>query len=43
MQMYSDGISFSLSNRANAPLIKVNANTDVVGALLNAEVQAATL
>jgi hypothetical protein len=39
MQVYSDGISFSLSNRQNAPLIKVTINTDVLAALLNAAIQ----
>jgi hypothetical protein len=39
MQVYSDGISFSLSNRQNAPLIKVTINTDVLAALLNAAMQ----
>ena len=43
MQLYSDAISFSLSNRVNAPLIKVTMNTDVLGALLNAAVQAANV
>jgi hypothetical protein len=41
MQLYTDGISFSLSNRQNAPLLKVAMNTDVLGALLNAAIQAA--
>jgi hypothetical protein len=39
MHMYIDAISFSLSNRQNAPLIKVTVNTDVLAALLNAAVQ----
>lgn len=39
MQVYSDGISFSLSNRQNAPLITVTINTDVLAALLNAAIQ----
>ena len=41
MQVFSDGISFSLSNRQNAPLLKVTMNTDVLAALLNAAMQAA--
>src|SRR5207249_9377954 len=41
MQLYSDAIGFSLSNRQNAPLVRVTMNTDVLGALLNAAVQAA--
>jgi hypothetical protein len=40
MQVFSDAISFSLSNRQNAPLIKVAIDTDVLGALLNAAAQA---
>jgi hypothetical protein len=40
MHLYTDGISFSLSNRQNAPLIKVTMNTDVLGALINAAMQA---
>jgi hypothetical protein len=40
MQLYTDAISFSLSNRQNAPLIKVTMNTDVLGALINAAIQA---
>ena len=40
MHLFADAISFSLSNRQNAPLIKVAMNTDVLGALLNAAVQA---
>lgn len=40
MHLFSDAISFSLSNRQNAPMIKVTVNTDVLGALLNAAVQA---
>lgn len=39
MQMYADAISFSLSNRQNAPLIRVTMNTDVLAALLNAAAQ----
>ena len=41
MHLFSDAISFSLSNRQNAPLIRVAMNIDVLGALLNAAVQAA--
>jgi hypothetical protein len=41
MQLFSDAISFSLSNRQNAPLIKVTMNTDVLGALINAAIQEA--
>ena len=40
MHLFSDAISFSLSNRQNAPLIRVAMNIDVLGALLNAAVQA---
>ncbi len=40
MHLFADAISFSLSNRQNAPLIKVAMNTDVLGALLNAAIQA---
>jgi hypothetical protein len=40
MQLFTDAISFSLSNRQNAPLIKVTTNTDVLGALINAAIQA---
>jgi len=39
MNMYADAISFSLSNRQNAPLIKLGMSTDVVAALLNAAIQ----
>lgn len=39
LHQYSDAISFSLSNRQNAPLIKVGMNTDVLAALLNAAIQ----
>lgn len=42
MHLFSDAISFSLSNRQNAPLIKMGMNTDVLGALLNAAVQASS-
>ena len=38
---YSDAISFSLSNRQNAPLIKFTVSADVVAALLNAAIQKA--
>jgi hypothetical protein len=39
MNMFSDAISFSLSNRQNAPLIKLGMSTDVMAALLNAAIQ----
>ncbi len=39
MNMFSDAISFSLSSRQNAPLIKVTISTDVLAALLNAAIQ----
>jgi hypothetical protein len=42
MHLFADAISFSLTNRQNAPLIKVAMDTDVLGALLNAAVQAAS-
>jgi hypothetical protein len=41
MNLYSDAIQFSLSNRQNAPLFKITMNTDVLGALINAAMQAA--
>jgi hypothetical protein len=41
MHLYTDAIQFSLSNRQSAPLIKVTISTDVLGALLNAAMQAA--
>jgi hypothetical protein len=41
MKLYTDAIQFSLSNRQTAPLIRVTINTDVLGALLNAAIQAA--
>jgi hypothetical protein len=41
MHLYSDAVSFSLSNRQDAPLIQVSGvDVDVLGALLNATVQA---
>jgi hypothetical protein len=39
MNVFSDAISFSISNRQNAPLIKVTISTDVLAALLNAAIQ----
>jgi hypothetical protein len=39
MQQYTDAISFSLSNRQNAPLIKVTIDTEVLAALINASAQ----
>ena len=42
MHLYADAIQFSLSNRQTAPLIRVETNTDVLGALLNAAISAAT-
>lgn len=39
MNVFSDGTSFSHSNRQNAPLIKLTMNTGVVAALLNAAIQ----
>jgi hypothetical protein len=39
MNVFSDAISFSLSNRQNAPLIKVSISTDILVALLNAAIQ----
>lgn len=41
MNLYSDGIQFSLSNRQNAPLFRISMSTDVLGALINAAMQAA--
>jgi hypothetical protein len=41
MNLYSDAIQFSLSNRQNAPLFRVSMSTDVLGALINAAMQAA--
>jgi len=41
MNLYSDGIQFSLSNRQNAPLFRISMTTDVLGALINAAMQAA--
>jgi hypothetical protein len=38
MHQYADAISFSLSNRQTAPLIKVTLDTDVLAALLNAAI-----
>jgi hypothetical protein len=43
MELYTDAIQFSLSNRQSAPLIRVTINTDVLGALVNAAMQAADL
>jgi hypothetical protein len=42
MHLYTDAIRFSLSNRQNAPLVKVTMNTDVLGALINGAIQAAS-
>ncbi|HVM58454.1 MAG TPA: hypothetical protein VMT74_13400 [Gaiellaceae bacterium] len=39
MELYSDGVRLSLSNRQSAPLFKVTCSTDVLGALLNAAAQ----
>jgi hypothetical protein len=39
LHLYADGVSFSLSNRQNAPLFTVGMDTDVLGALLNAAMQ----
>ena len=41
MELYSDGVRLSLSNRQTAPLFKVTCSTDVLGALLNAAAQEA--
>ena len=41
MTLYTDALSFSLSNRQNAPLIKVAMDTHVVAALINAAMQEA--
>ena len=41
MELFSDGVRFSLSSRQTAPLIRVSCNPDVLGALLNAAIQAA--
>jgi hypothetical protein len=41
LELYTDAVQFSLSNRQNAPLIRVTVNTDVLGALLNGAIQAA--
>ena len=41
MELFSDGVRFSLSNRQTAPLLRVSCNPDVLGALLNAAIQAA--
>jgi len=40
MNLYSDGIQFSLSSRQNAPLFRISMSTDVLGALINAAMQA---
>jgi hypothetical protein len=40
MNLYSDGIQFSLSNRQTAPLFRISMSTDVLGALINAAMQA---
>ena len=40
LQQYSDAISFSVSNRQNASLIKVTISTEVLTALINAASQA---
>jgi len=42
MHLYADAIQFSLSNRQTAPLVRVTINTDVLGALLNAAISAAS-
>lgn len=39
IQMYSDAVGFSISNRETAPLFRVTCDTDVLGALLNAAMQ----
>jgi hypothetical protein len=39
MNVFSDAISFSLSNRQNAPLVKVAMSTNVLAAVLNAAMQ----
>lgn len=41
MELFSDGVRFSLSNRQTAPLFRVSCSPDVLGALLNAAIQAA--
>jgi hypothetical protein len=40
MNLFADAISFSLSNRQNAPLVKVTISTDVLAALINAAMHA---
>jgi hypothetical protein len=40
MKLYSDGIQFSLSNRQNAPLFRLAVSPHLVGALVNAAMQA---
>jgi hypothetical protein len=39
IEMFTDGVRFSLSNRQSAPLIKVTCNTDLLAAILNAAAQ----
>lgn len=41
MTLYTDALGFSLSNRQNAPLIKVGTDVNVLVALINAAMQAA--
>jgi hypothetical protein len=41
LTVYSDGIVFHVSNRANAPLFTIAGGTDVVAAVVNAAAQRA--
>ena len=43
MELFSDGVRFSLENRQTAPLLRVTCSPDVLGALLNAAIQAANV
>ena len=42
IEMFTDGVTFSLSNRQTAPLFKVTCNADLLGAMLNAAAQDTT-
>jgi hypothetical protein len=41
LTVHSDGLQFHLSNRVNAPLFKINRQTDVLAAVVNAAAQRA--
>jgi hypothetical protein len=41
IDLYSDAIRFSLSNRQNAPIFRITIDSDLLGALINAAMQVA--